>query len=339
MLNLFKRFSKEIAIDLGTANTLVYVPQKGIVIDEPSFVAFDTQSKKVLAVGQKAKEMAGKTPQQISIIRPMKDGVIADFHMATEMLKYFIKKAIKRTNFWKPRLVIAVPFGITDVEKKAVRDTAIQLGMSDVTIILEPMAAAIGAGLDVERPQGNMVVDIGGGTTDAAIITMAGIVGGHSIKIAGDEMDEAVTRYVRHKYNLLIGPKTAETIKKTIGSANPLLSEGAVEVRGRDLARGIPCIQKISSEEIRDALAEAVFAIVETVRQTLEEAPPEVASDIMDYGIVLTGGGALLKNLDDRIKDETGLPVLRVDDPLTSVAMGAGKVMAEPKLLKKIALA
>ena len=339
MLNLFKHFSKEIAIDLGTANTLVYVPQKGIVIDEPSFVALDTRNDKVLAVGLKAKEMSGKTPRQISIIRPLKDGVIADFRMATEMLKYFIKKAIKRTNFWKPRLVIAVPFGITDVEKKAVRDTAIQLGMSDVTIILEPMAAAIGAGLDVDRPQGNMVVDIGGGTTDAAIITMAGIVKGHSVRIAGDEMDEAVARYVRHKYNILIGPKTAETIKKTIGSANPLLSEGAVEVRGRDLARGIPCIQKISSEEIRDALAEPVFAIVETVRQTLEEAPPEVASDIFDHGIVLTGGGALLKNLDSRIKEETGLPVVRVDDPLTSVAIGAGKVMAEPKLLKKIALA
>jgi rod shape-determining protein MreB len=338
MFNFFNWFSKELAIDLGTANTLVYVPRKGIVINEPSFVALDTHTDKIVAVGQKAKEMSEKTSSRTKIIRPLKDGGIADFRMATEMLKYFMTQALKRSRFVRPSVVIAVPSGITDVEKKAVRDSVLHLGANKVTIILEPMAAAIGAGLAVQRPSGNMVVDMGGGTTDVAVITMAGIVAGHSLRIAGDEMDEAIVRYVKQKYNLLIGLKSAETIKKIIGSAGALHIEQYIEVRGRDVARGVPSVQRISSLEIQDALAEPVFAIVEAVRQTLEETPPEVAADIMERGIVLTGGGALLKNLDGKLQEATGLPVACSDEPLTSVAVGAGMVMSEPKLLRKIAV-
>ncbi len=282
--------------------------------------------------------MLGMTPDQITAVRPMKDGVIADFRITQEMLKYFIKKASNRNYFIRPKIVIAVPFGITEVEKKAVIDSALQCGASEVWLILEPMAAAIGAGLPVQEPSGNMVVDIGGGTTEVAVISLAGIVFSRSIRIAGDEMDEAIIQYIKRKYNLLIGLKTAEMIKKTLGSASPLDSEKLVEVRGRDLAGGVPNMMKISSEEIRDAVAETVFAIVEAIRVTLEKIPPELSADIIDRGIILTGGGALLQNLDYKIKEDTGLPVALADDPLTTVALGTGKVMLEPNLLKKVAV-
>ena len=338
MFNLFKWFSKDLAIDLGTANTLIYVRGKGIVMNEPSVVATDTRTGKIVAIGQEAKAMVGMTPEQIMAIRPMKDGVIADFKMTEELLRYFIRKAINRNYLIRPRAVIAVPSGITEVEKKAVRDSAYAAGASHVTLVLEPMAAAIGAGLPVEEPSGNMIVDIGGGTTEVAVISLAGIVVSRSIRIAGDEMDEAIIQYIRRKYNLLIGEKTAEIIKKTLGSAYPLETEKVVEVRGRDLTGGIPSIMKISSEEIRDALAETVFAIIDAIRTTLERTPPELSADILDRGIIITGGGSLLKNLDYKIKEETGLPVALADDPLTTVALGAGKIMSDDALLKKMAV-
>ncbi len=338
MFNFFKWFSKNLAIDLGTANTLVYVRDKGIVVNEPSVVAINTQDGKILAIGQEAKAMLGMTPGQITAIRPLKDGVIADFKSTEHMLKYFIKKGSNRNSFTRPKIVIAVPFGITEVEKKAVRDSAFQAGASEVTLILEPMAAAIGAGLAVQNPSGNMVVDIGGGTTEVAVISLAGIVFSRSIRIAGDEMDEAIIQYIRRKYNLLIGLKTAEMIKKILGSAYSLNSEKMAEVRGRDLVKGVPGMIRVSSEEIRDALGETVFAIVEVIRVTLENIPPELSADIMDRGIILTGGGALLQNLDYKIKVDTGLPVALADDPLMTVVLGTGKAMSEPELLEKIAV-
>ncbi|MBD3307657.1 MreB/Mrl family cell shape determining protein [candidate division KSB3 bacterium] len=338
MFNVFKWFSKDLAIDLGTANTLVYVRGKGIVVNEPSVVATDTRTGKILAIGQEAKAMVGMTPDQITAIRPMKDGVIADFRMTEILLRHFIKKVSNRNYLVRPRIVIAVPFGITEVEKKAVKDSAYQAGASEVTLILEPMAAAIGAGLPIQEPSGNMIVDIGGGTTEVAVISLAGIVFSRSIRIAGDEMDEAIIQYIKRKYNLLIGLKTAELIKKTLGSAYPLDSEKVVEVRGRDLAGGVPNVMKISSEEIRDALAETVFAIVDAIRVTLEKTPPELSADIIDRGIILTGGSALLQNLDYKIKEETGLPVALADDPLTTVAVGTGKLLIEPELLRKVAV-
>ncbi len=337
MLNMFRWFSKDLAIDLGTANTLVYLRGKGIVMNEPSVVATDTRTGKIVAIGHEAKAMLGMTPDQIMAVRPMKDGVIADFRMTEALLRHFIKKVC--SNFLvRPRVVVAVPFGITEVEKKAVKDSVIQAGASDVTLILEPMAAALGAGLPIQEPSGNMIVDIGGGTTEVAVISLSGIVYSRSIRIAGDEMDEAIIQYIKRKYNLLIGLKTAEIIKKTLGSAYPLDSEKVVEVRGRDLAGGVPNVMKISSEEIRDALAETVFAIIEAIRVTLERTPPELSADIIDRGIILTGGGSLLKNLDYKIKEETGLPVALADDPLTTVAIGTGKAMMDPELLKKLAI-
>ncbi len=338
MFNFFRWFSKDLAVDLGTANTLVYVPRKGIVINEPSAVAFDIRDKKILAIGQCAKNMLGKVPNQIKVVRPLKDGVIADFKFATEMLKHFIKNAINQSRFLRPEIVIAVPLGITEVEKKAIKDAAFQVGASKVTLILEPMAAAIGADLPVQSSMSSMVIDIGGGTTDVVVIALFGIISGHSIRIAGDEMDEAIIRYIRHKYNLLIGLKTAELIKQTLGSAFPLELEKFAEICGRDLARGRPMRHRISSKEIRDAVAEPVAAIVETVKMTLEKTPPEVLVDVMEQGIILTGGGSLLKNLDYKIKEEVGLSVSFVDDPLTSVAMGTGKALADPGLLEKIAV-
>ncbi len=337
MLNMFRWFSKDLAIDLGTANTLVYLRGKGIVMNEPSVVATDTRTGKIVAIGHEAKAMLGMTPDQIMAVRPMKDGVIADFRMTEALLRHFIKKVC--SNFLiRPRVVVAVPFGITEVEKKAVKDSVIQAGASDVTLILEPMAAALGAGLPIQEPSGNMIVDIGGGTTEVAVISLSGIVYSRSIRIAGDEMDEAIIQYIKRKYNLLIGLKTAEIIKKTLGSAYPLDSEKVVEVRGRDLAGGVPNVMKISSEEIRDALAETVFAIIEAIRVTLERTPPELSADIIDRGIILTGGSSLLKNLDFKIKEETGLPVALADDPLTTVAIGTGKAMMDPELLKKLAI-
>lgn len=338
MFSVFKWFSKDLAIDLGTANTLAYVRGKGIVMNEPSVVATDTRTGKIVAIGHEAKAMVGMTPDQIRAIRPLKDGVIADFRMTEALLRYFIKKASNRNYLLRPRIVIAVPFGITEVEKKAVKDSAYQAGASDVTLVLEPMAAAIGAGLPIEEPSGNMVVDIGGGTTEVAVISLAGIVNSRSVRIAGDEMDEAIVQYIKRKYNLLIGEKTAEIIKKTLGSAFPLDTEKVVEVRGRDLAGGIPNVMKISSEEIRDALAETVFSIVDAIRVTLEHTPPELSADIIDRGIILTGGGSLLQNLDYKIKEETGLPVALTDDPLLTVALGAGKVMTERELLRIVAI-
>lgn len=338
MLNVFKWFSKDLAVDLGTANTLVYVKGRGIVVNEPSVVATDTRNGKIVAVGHEAKAMVGMTPEQITAIRPLKDGVIADFRMTEALLRYFIKKASNRTHLVRPRIVIAVPFGITEVEKKAVRDSAYSAGASEVSLVLEPMAAAVGAGLPIEEPSGNMIVDIGGGTTEVAVISLAGIVYSRSIRIAGDEMDEAIIQYIKRKYNLLIGEKTAEIIKKTLGSAYPLDTEKVVEVRGRDLAGGVPSVMKVSSEEIRDALAETVFSIIEAVRVTLEHTPPELAADIIDRGIILTGGGSLLQNLDFKIKEETGLPVSSADDPLLTVALGTGKIMCEPRLLKTVVI-
>ena len=338
MFHLFKSFSQNIAIDLGTANTLIYMPHKGVVMNEPSVVAFDNQDRSVFAVGQTAKEMCGKAPPHLSIVRPLKDGVIADFKMATAMLKHFVRAAIKRSRFLRPKVVIAVPSGITEVEKKAVIESAAEVGAKNVTIISEPIAAAIGVGLPVQTPSGNMIVDVGGGTTDVAIITLAGIVAGQSIRIAGDEMDEAIIRYIRQKYNLLIGLRSAELIKEMIGSAFPLPVETTADIRGRDLARGIPGMQRITSEEVRDALVEPIFAIVEAIRRTLEETPPELAADVMDRGIMLTGGGALLKNLDYKVKQEIGLSVTLAEEPLLSVVMGAGHVLSNHKLLKKIAV-
>jgi rod shape-determining protein MreB and related proteins len=336
MLNIFKWFSKDLAIDLGTANTLVYVKGRGIVVNEPSVVATDTRNGKIVAVGHEAKAMVGMTPEQITAVRPLKDGVIADFRMTEALLRYFIKKASNRTHLVRPRIVIAVPFGITEVEKKAVRDSAYSAGASEVSLVLEPMAAAVGAGLPIEEPSGNMIVDIGGGTTEVAVISLSGIVYSRSIRIAGDEMDEAIIQYIKRKYNLLIGEKTSEIIKKTLGSAYPLDTEKVVEVRGRDLAGGVPSVMKVSSEEIRDSLAETVFSIVEAIRVTLEHTPPELAADIIDRGIILTGGGSLLQNLDYKIKEETGLPVSSADDPLLTVALGTGKIMCEPRLLKTV---
>ncbi len=338
MFSVLKHFAKDIGIDLGTANTLVFIPRKGVVINEPSVVAYDSIDGSVVAVGHLAKEMCGKVPKHISIIRPLKDGVIADFKMATVLLKYLVKTAIRRGHLLRPKLVIAVPFGITEVEKKAVKDTAMQVGASDVTIILEPMAAALGTNLPIKEPCGNMIVDIGGGTTDVAVITLAGIVTGHSLRIAGDEMNDAIIRYLRQKYNLLIGLRTAELIKTTIGSAFPLQVETGVEVRGRDMARGIPAMHRVTSEEIREALSESVFSIVEAIRRTLEETPPELAADILQHGIVLTGGGALLKNLDFKLKGELDIPISLADEPLLSVVMGTGYALSDPQLLKKISV-
>jgi len=338
MFNIFKWFSKDLAIDLGTANTLAYVRGKGIVVNEPSVVATDTRTGKIVAIGQEAKAMVGMTPEQIKAVRPLKDGVIADFKMTEALLRYFIKKAGSRSRLIRPRIVIAVPFGITEVEKKAVKDSAYSAGASDVTLVLEPMAAAIGAGLPIEEPSGNMIIDIGGGTTEVAVISLSGIVVSRSIRIAGDEMDEAIIQYIKRKYNLLIGEKTAEIIKKTLGSACPLDTEKVVEVRGRDLAGGVPSVMKISSEEIRDALAETVFSIVDAIRVTLEHTPPELSADIIDRGIILTGGGSLLQNLDYKIKEETGLPVSLADDPLLTVALGTGKIMMEKSLLRTVAI-
>lgn len=338
MLSVLRHFSKDIGIDLGTANTLAYIPRKGVVMNEPSVVAYDSHDGSILAVGHIAKEMSGKTPKHISIVRPLKDGVIADFKMATVLLKYFVRTAIKRSRLLRPKLVIAVPFGITEVEKKAVQEAAMQVGASAVTIILEPMAAALGTNLPIKEPSGNMIVDIGGGTTDVALIALAGIVSGHSMRIAGDVMNDAVVRYLRYKYNMLIGIRTAELVKTTIGSAFPLQVETGVEVRGRDITRGVPIMQRVTSEEIREALAEPVFSIVDAIHRTLEQAPPELAADVLQRGIVLTGGGALLKNLDLKLRDELDIPISLADDPLLSVVMGTGVTLSDRDLLKKIAV-
>jgi rod shape-determining protein MreB len=335
-------FSTDLAIDLGTANTLVYVKGKGIVLSEPSVVAVRTDDRaknRVLAVGLEAKNMLGRTPGNIVAIRPMRDGVIADFEVAEAMLRHFIHKVHNRRSFVRPRIIIAVPSGITQVEKRAVRESAESAGAREVFLIEEPMAAAIGAGLPVTEPVCNMVVDIGGGTTEVAVISLAGIVYSRSIRVAGDKMDESIIQHIKRKYNLLIGERTSEIIKTTIGNAYPDPENlETIEVKGRDLASGIPKILTIDSEEIRSAIAEQVDAIVDTVKIALEQTPPELAADIVDRGIVLTGGGALLKNLDKLLREETGLPITIADDPLSTVALGTGKILDNIEILKQIVI-
>jgi len=337
--SLFALFSNDLAIDLGTANSLVYCKGRGIVVSEPSIVAVNQKTGRVEAVGREAKEMLGRTPGNIVAIRPMKDGVIADFEHTEKMLDSFIKKAHHNRSFGvRPRIVIGVPSQITQVEKRAVRDSALKARATEVFLVEQSMMAAIGAGLPITEPTGNMVVDIGGGTTDVAVISMAGIVYSRSVRVAGNEMDEAVIQYIKRKYNLLIGERTAEEIKIKIGSAFPLDEELTLEIKGRDLVEGIPKTITISDEEIREALAETVDTIINAVRDALEQTPPELAGDIVDRGIVLTGGGALLKNLDKRLREETALPVSIADDPLTSVVLGTGKVLVDFDLLRKVSL-
>jgi rod shape-determining protein MreB len=334
-------FSNDVAIDLGTATTLTFVKGKGIVANEPSVVAVQrgpTGSKRVLAVGKEAKEMLGRTPGNIVAIRPMKDGVIADFEVTEAMLRYFITKAHNRRTLVRPRIIIGVPSGITEVEKRAVRDSALAAGAREVYLIEEPMAAAIGAGLPITEPSGNMIVDIGGGTTEVAVISLAGIVFSKSIRVAGDKMDEAIVQYIKRKYNLLIGERTAEQIKKEIGSAYPLDEVLTVDVKGRDLVAGVPKTLNVNSDEIREALTEPVNAIVDAVRVVLERTPPELAADIVDKGIVLSGGGAQLKNLDVLLREETGLPVMVAENPQLAVALGTGRALDELRLLKEVAL-
>ncbi len=331
-------FSNDLAIDLGTANTLVYVKGKGIALREPSVVTVLKDSKRVLAVGSEAKAMVGRTPENIMAIRPMKDGVIANFEITEAMLRYFIQKVHNRKTFVRPRMVICVPSGITQVERRAVRDSAENAGAREVYLIEEPMAAAIGVGLPVEEPGGNMVVDIGGGTTEVAVISLAGIVYAQSVRVGGDEMDEAIISYIKRNYNLLIGERTAEEIKIQVGSAYEVGERKTLEIKGRDLIAAIPKTVIITDEEIREALAEPVSAIVETVRGALERTPPELAADIVDRGIVLAGGGGLLRGIDVLLKEETGLPVTVAEDPLSAVVMGTGKVLDELDLLGKLAV-
>jgi rod shape-determining protein MreB len=336
--SILSLFSNDLAIDLGTANSLVFCKGRGIIVSEPSIVAVNQRTGKVEAVGREAKEMLGRTPGNIVAIRPMKDGVIADFEHTEKMLDYFIKKAHNRSFGVRPRIVIGVPSEITQVEKRAVRDSANKAKATEVFLVEQAMMAAIGAGLPIIEPTGNMIVDIGGGTTDVAVISMAGIVHSRSVRIAGNEMDEAITQYIKRKYNLLIGERTAEAVKIEIGSAFPLDEEITIEIKGRDLVEGVPKTLVISDEEIREALAEPVATIIEAVRIALENTPPELSADIVDRGIVLTGGGALLKNLDKRLREETGLPVSIADDPLTSVVLGTGSVLGDFDLLRKVAL-
>jgi rod shape-determining protein MreB len=336
--SFLRYFSNDLAIDLGTANTLVFARNKGIVVREPSVVVINKLTNRIEAVGGEAKEMLGRTPGNIESIRPMKDGVIADFEVTEKMLEYFIKKAHGRKMYVHPRIVIGVPSEITQVEKRAVRDSAMRAGASEVYLVEQAMMAAIGAGLPITEPSGNMIVDIGGGTTDVAVISLAGIVYSRSVRIAGNEMDEAVINYLKRKYNLLIGERTAEAIKCEIGSAFPLKDELKMEIKGRDLVEGVPKTLQISDEEIREALAEPVSTIVEAVRMALERTPPELSADIMDKGIVLSGGGALLRNLDQRLRHETGLPVVLAEDPLASVVLGTGKVLEDIELLRKVSI-
>src|SRR5574341_91830 len=326
-MGLFDLISNDIGIDLGTANTLVFLRGEGIVLNEPSVVAIEIQSKKVIAIGKAAKEMVGRTPGEISAIRPLKDGVIADFEITERLLSDFIKRVVRHKYLMKPRIVISVPSGITEVEKRAVRDSAENAGAREVFLIQEPMAAAIGVGLQVEAPSGNMVIEIGGGTSEIAVIALNGIVNNTSIRIAGDEMDEAIMLYLKKNFNLLIGERTAEDIKIKIGSAFELEKEESMEIKGRDLVNGVPKTMKVSSVQIREALKEPVEAIIEAVKQALERTPPELAADILDKGIIMTGGGALLKGLDKILREEANLPVNVAEDPLTCVVRGTGKVL------------
>jgi rod shape-determining protein MreB len=336
--SLFSMFSSDLAIDLGTANTLVYAKGKGIVVNEPSIVAINKLTGEVEAVGKEAKEMLGRTPGNIVAIKPMKDGVIADFKVTEKMLNYFIQKAHNRKMLVHPRIVIGVPSEITQVEKRAVMDSAYRAKASEVHLVEQAMVAAIGAGLPITEPSGNMVVDIGGGTTDIAVISLSGIVYSRSVRMAGNQMDEAVMNYLKRKYNLLIGERTAEQIKIEVGSAYPLDKPLTMEIKGRNLIEGVPKTITVDDSEIREALGECVSTIMNAIRVALERTPPELSADISDRGIVLTGGGALLKNLDKRIREETGLPVSIADDPLASVVLGTGKMLSDFKLLRKISI-
>ncbi len=335
-MGFFDFVSNDIGIDLGTANTLVFVRGQGIVLNEPSVVAIEKVSGKVLAVGTAAKEMLGRTPGEIAAIRPLKDGVIADFEISEKLLSDFIKRVIKHKYLIKPRIVISVPSGITEVEKRAVRDSAENAGAREVYLLPEPMAAAIGVGLPVDQPSGIMVIDIGGGTSEIAVIALNGIVHQTSVRIAGDELNESIVMYLKKNYNLLIGELTAEIIKIQIGSAYPMEKEISMEVKGRDLVAGVPKNLKLSSVQVREALVEPIDAIIEAVRQSLERTPPELASDILERGIILTGGGALLRGLDKRLREETNLPVVIAEDPLTCVVRGTGKVLEDMQHYQKV---
>lgn len=332
-------FSNDLAIDLGTANTLVYVRGKGIVLTEPSVVAVrkdDRGANKVVAVGKDAKMMLGKTPGNITAIRPMKDGVIADFEVAEAMLRYFIRKVHNRRKLIRPRVIICIPSGVTQVEKRAVRESAESAGAHEVYLIEEPMAAAIGAGLPITEPVCNMVVDIGGGTTEVAVISLAGIVYSRSVRVGGDKMDLAILQHIKRKYNLLIGERTAELIKTTVGNAYPLGETEKMAIKGRDLVTGIPTTVEINSDEIRESIQEQIDSILETIKIALEQTPPELAGDIVDRGIVLTGGGALLKNLDHFLRLQTGLPIMLTEDPLSTVVIGSGKALEDIEILKDV---
>ena len=329
-------FPDDLGIDLGTANTLVYAKGRGIVSNEPSVVAIDTEKHRVRAVGQEAKSMLGRTPGTIRAVRPLRDGVIADFKIVEAMLRAFIQKAHNRSTFFRPRIVISVPSGITEVEKRAVRESALSASAREVYLIEEPMAAAIGAGLPITEPSGNMIVDIGGGTTEVAIISVAGIVVSNSVRVGGDKMDEAILNYVKRKYNLLIGERTAERIKMEIGNAYPVDETKSMVVKGRDLVAGVPKTLEIDTEDVREALVEPVNAIVEAAKVVLERTPPELAADIADKGIVLSGGGALVENLDVLLREETGLPIMLAEDPFTAVVMGCGRCLDDLDLLKDV---
>jgi rod shape-determining protein MreB len=335
---LFSLFSNDMGIDLGTANTLVYVKGQGIVLKEPSVVAINRDTREPVAFGLEAKRMLGKTPANIIAVRPLRNGVIADFEITQSMLKYFIQKSSERRAFIRPRIIICIPFGITQVEKRAVKDSAMSAGAREVYLIEEPMAAALGAGLPIREPSGNMIVDIGGGTTEVAVISLGGIVYSKSVRVAGDKFDEAIVNYIKRKYSLLIGERTAEQIKLSIGCAYAFEEEKSYEVKGRDLISGAPKTIEVNSEEIRDALAEPVSAVVDAIKTALERTPPELAADIVDNGIILAGGGALLANLDILIKEKTGLPVALAEDPLTCVVRGSGKALQDMDLLRKVTI-
>lgn len=329
-------FSNDVAIDLGTANTLVYLRGKGIVLNEPSVVAVDRTTGKVIAVGKEAKSMLGRTPDEIVAVRPLKDGVIADFEKTEDLLREFIQKALRRRTWVRPRIIICVPSGITEVEKRAVQDSAQHAGAREVLLVPEPIAAAIGVGLPVGKPSGNMIIDIGGGTTEIAVMALNSIVNQQSIRVGGDEMDEAIVQYVKKAYNLLIGEQTAEAIKIKIGSAFRLEQEEEMEIKGRDLVAGIPKTMKISSVEVREALSEPLQQIVDALMQSLEKTPPELASDIVDRGIVMTGGGSLLRGIDMLLREATNLPITVAEDPLTCVVLGTGKILDDPTLYEKV---
>ena len=338
MAGILGWFSNDLAIDLGTETTLVYVRGRGIVLNEPSVVAIEKKTENLLAVGIEAKKMLGRTPGNIVAIRPMKEGVIADFEMAEKMLRHFITKAHGRSTFVRPRIIIGVPSRITQVEQRAVRDSAELAGAREVYLIEEPVAAAIGAGLPITEPSGNMVVDIGGGTTDIAVLSLGGIVYSESVKVAGDRMDDSIMSYVKKKYNLLIGDHMAERIKVEIGSAYPFEEKKEFLVKGRDLISGIPRTLLLNDAEIREALVEPISTIINAIKVALENTPPELAGDIIDCGMVLTGGGSLLRGMDVRLREETGLPIITVDDPLTSVVLGVGKILDELDLLRKVSV-